>query len=259
MTAGALILLQLFGCDAFHKAFSSVNGLTEGTVVQGAVLGVEVPDDPAIQALIEGTDFAPGTGITAFVADATSIADLANAPVDDAIVTMNGNVAEIVPPQANGLYASDPTGSDLEYQDDADWELDVNREGAVGSAFVHLPPAAAFDVEQVHDKNTPLTIDLAGQGFQSTVAVVIDQNGEVTWNNVPTDIKALYDAMQGEDAGVLTIPGSAFASDGVYAVGVAAMVHTSAEDLEGMNTVLSKVRSGKMVLRPVSTVPLPGQ
>lgn len=257
MTLGAVILLQLLGCDALHKAFSSVGGLTDATVVQGAVLGIEMPDDPRIAPLLEGTDFAPGTAVTVFVADAKSIADLGNAPVDGGVVTVSGNVAEPVPGQGGGLYATDPSTSNLEYEDGARWVVDVNTDGTIGTALLDLPAAAAFEVDEFHEPGAPMTIDLTGQGFHSSVAVVISQEGEVTWTNTPTDIRGLYEAMDSEEAGVIEIPGSAFAGEGFYAVGVAAMTHTTAEDLAGINTALSKLRVGKMRVVPVSTIPLP--
>ncbi len=257
MTTGAMILLQLFGCDALNKAFSSVGGLTDATVVQGAVLGIEVPDDPRLAPFLEGTDFAPGTAVTVFVADATSIADLGNAPVDGGVVTVSGDISEDVPGLGGGLYATDPSSSELEYTDGAQWVVDVDTDGTVGTAILDLPPAAAFDVEPIHEPGAPMTIDLSGQGFQSSVAVVIDEQGTVTWTNAPTDISGLYAAMDSDDAGVVEIPGSAFAGEGLYAVGVAAMSHTNAEDLTGINTALSKLRVGKMRIVPVSTIPLP--
>jgi hypothetical protein len=250
-----IVLLQLLGCDAFHKAFSSLDGISQSTVVQGAVMAVELPDDDRIAPLLEGTDFAPGVAVTAFIADASSVTDLANAPISNALVTVDGNVSETIPSQGSGLYASDPSSSDLVYEDGGSWTLGIDVGGDPGLAALALPAAASFDVPQTHGANESLIVDLTGQGFDSSIVIVIDDSGNLTFNNLPQDIKGLYDQMQLEEAGAITIPGSAFPGAGFYAVGVAAMAHTSADDLDGMNTLLSGVRTGKMVMTPVVVGP----
>ena len=257
MTPTLWLSLSLVGCDAFRKAFDTVEGLTESTVVQGAVLGIDVPDDPNLAALLEGTDFAPGTAVTAFVVDATSVADLAEAPVDDATVAVVGSVDEAVPSQGDGLYANDPSTSDLVYVDGDQWTMSVTRGDAVGEVALALPAGADVAIPTQHSAGTPLVIDLSGQGFGSAIGVVVDATGEVVWTNVPTDVRSLYDAMGSGDVSTLDIPGSAFAANQVYLVGVAAMAHTDADDLEGVNTALSKVRVGKMFLSPVTTASIP--
>jgi hypothetical protein len=257
MTPTLWLSLSLVGCDAFRKAFDTVEGLTESTVVQGAVLGIEVPDDPNLAALLEGTDFAPGTAVTAFVVDASSVADLAEAPVDDATVRVAGDIEEAVLSQGDGLYANDPSTSDLVYVDGDQWTLSVTRGDAAGEVSLQLPAGAAVNIPTQHGAGSPLVVDLSGQGFESAIGVVVDASGTVVWSNVPTDVKALYDAMGSEDVSTLEIPGSAFAANQVYLVGVAAMAHTDADDLTDLNTALSKVRVGKMFLSPVTTVSVP--
>lgn len=257
MTPTVWLSLSLVGCDAFRKAFDTVEGLTESTVVQGAVLGIEVPDDPTLAALLEGTEFAPGTAVTAFVVDASSVADLANAPVDDATVSVAGGIEEAVPSQGDGLYANDPSTSDLIYADGESWTLSVARGDAVGEVALSLPAGAAVEIPTQHGAGSPLVIDLTGQGFGSAIGVVVDATGEVVWTNVPTDVRSLYDAMGSDEVTTLEIPGSAFAANQVYLVGVAAMAHTDADDLTDVNTALSKVRVGKMFLSPVTTAAIP--
>jgi hypothetical protein len=255
MSFAAVMLLQLMGCDAFHKAFSSVDGLTQTTVVQGAVMGIEAPAE--LQDLLAGTDFSSGVAVTAFVADASSVTDLADAPIDNAQVTVEGNVSEQAAPQGHGLYLTDPGSSNLVYADGDTWSLDIDVAGEVGTVALTLPAGANVQVDPQHDKNTPMSIDLSGQGFASAVVVVVDQEGTVTFDNAPKTITDLYESMNSTDPGTIEIPGSAFPSDGLYALGIAAMNHTTSEDVEGINTGLSKVRVGKMLMFPVSTVELP--
>ena len=51
---------------------------------------------------------------------------------------------------------------------------------------------------------------------------------------------------------VVTVPGDvAFPAASSYWVGVAAAVRTSGEDVVGMNTALSAVLAGRMVVRPL--------
>ncbi|MBA2322235.1 MAG: hypothetical protein H0V89_13905 [Deltaproteobacteria bacterium] len=255
MPSTMLIFLQLLGCDAFEKAFSSLDGITTTNVAQGAVLGIDPPSDDRLAPFLEGTDFAPGMSITVFVADAGSVTDIANAPIANALVTIDGNVSEVVPSQGGGLYAADPTSSDLQYEPSADWMVEVNISGDLGSAAILLPTDAVYEVPAEHPTNTGLGIDLTGQGFASSMIVVLDADGNLTFSNVPADIQALYDGMQQEEAGLVQIPGTAFPSAGLYAVGVAAMTHVEPDDLVDLNTLLSGIRSGKMRMNPVLVGP----
>ena len=127
----------------------------------------------------------------------------------------------------------------------------------MGEVALSLPAGAAVEIPTQHGAGSPLVIDLTGQGFGSAIGVVVDATGEVVWTNVPTDVRSLYDAMGSDEVTTLEIPGSAFAANQVYLVGVAAMAHTDADDLTDVNTALSKVRVGKMFLSPVTTAAIP--
>jgi len=256
LVAFPLGIAALIGCDAFK-------GVTEPLVSQGIILGVEAPQSDQID--LSGTDFQQGTAASIFLADATSVDDLSNAPIEGATVDIRGpgDMGNVdVPDAGDGLYAVLPTDQTLDYQGNADWTIVAQRDpkSDPGKATIHLPPPADLDIPEQHDQGQPMQLDLSGKGFTSVLVAVIDvESGTVTFDNEPKDIKAIYDMTRGsEEVGDFEIPGTAFPDDQkVYAVGVAGMQHTKAEDLDGLNTLLTSFMAGDMNLYPTTTGTIP--
>jgi hypothetical protein len=248
-------LMTLIACDAFK-------GATNPLVSQGLILGIEAPESDQID--LSGTDYDEGTAASIFLADAKSVDDLDNAPIEGADVAIRGpgdmGSVEVVD-AGGGLYTVLPSDGTLDYQDGADWTVVAQEDPAAdqGKANVHLPPGPNVNVTQQHDAGQPVHLDLAGQGFTAVIAVVVDvETGEVTFSNEPKDIKAIYDFTRGNDeVPSFDVPGTAFPDHKAYALGVAGMQHTQAEDLDGMNTLLTSVMAGKMRMFPVITAQAP--
>ena len=96
--------------------------------------------------------------------------------------------------------------------------------------------------------NTAVNIDLTGQEFDSALVIVMLADGGVTYSNQPDGIREFYDFTHGSElVTTVEIPAEAFPSNGVYAIGVAGLTHTVAEDLTEMNTALTSIMAGKMV------------
>lgn len=251
-----LFIATLVACNAIDDAKDAVDGATETTIVQGSILAVQDPQDDTIGPLLANSPFAPGTGATVFLADASDPSAMEDSPVEGASVDLEGAALDEREP---GLYALTPDqGPD--YVAGASWTLTIDRgdEGGVRTAMLTLPPAAEDALEGTgiggsvaHDANTPLTVDLSGRGYASSIVAVIAPDGSLAYSNQPEDIMDLYEAMKSDDAGSFDIPGTAFAQTGLYAVGVAGLQHTTADDLDGLNTVISKARAGQMVFWPV--------
>lgn len=250
------VALWLLGCEAVDDAKDAVEGATETTIVQASILAVQDPQDPTLGPLLANSPFAPGTTATVFVADASDPAGMENSPVAGAHVDVEGVVLD---EKEDGLYAFTPDRGP-QYEVGAAWVLTVDRSDEEGerTAVVELPapaedvlPATGVGGSVEHAMNTPLTIDLSGRGYASSIIAVIGPDGDLEYSNNPETITDLYEAMQSEDAGSFEVPADAFTEPGLYAVGIAGLQHTTAEDLDGLNTVISKVRAGEMVFWPV--------
>jgi hypothetical protein len=248
------------GCDQIDLFRDTWEGLTNPVVVEGIILGMEAAESDLID--LSATEYAEGTAATVWLADAQDAEQLEDAPVEGAFVDVEETLATDM---TQGLYAIEP--GPLEYVDGATWtitgkmEEDAPEED-LATADVELPPAADVDIPEEHTANTAITVDLTGMGYHSGLIAVINvATGEITYSNEPEDIRSFYDFTHGDDeAGEFEIPATAFpVEDTVYAVGVAGMVHSTSDALEGMNTLLSMLMSGKMRFYPVSTFVIPDE
>jgi hypothetical protein len=119
---------------------------------------------------------------------------------------------------------------------------------------VTAPPPPDADLPTAHSAGQPLSVDLAGQGFDSVLVVVLDAASlELSYSNEPADIQELYEFGHGGTGDSVEIPGDAFPGDSLYAVGVAGLVTADAADLDEVNTALSSMLAGKFRFYPVQT------
>lgn len=244
------LMLTLAACD-LENAQDTFEGLTNPLVMQGLVIAVEPPESEDVD--LEGTGFEEGTTGTVFLADARSADDLESAPVSGANVTL-GQAA--FTEGTAGAYVLSPAAG-FEYRDGNTARLSAGIGGDSAVATVPTPAAASVTLPEEHTPNTALTIPMGGTDFHSALVVVIDvQGGGVVWTNKPQTIRETYDLTRGTAAVDVQIPASAF-GESVYAVGVAGLKHTTAEDLSGMNTAISSVLAGKMKFHIVPTIEIP--
>jgi len=245
----AALVLPLGACEVPDVA-GIWGGLTSSLVAEGVILSVAPPDTNMD---LSGSGFDSGMGFTAFLADAAQVADLANAPITGATVSLHGVAAD---DQGEGVYTY--AGTDLTYAEGETWQVKVDLAGDVATASVTLPPTVTVTIPQQHDANADLTVALAGQDYATALVVVYDlQAKAVTFSNEPKSISEVYQFTRGDAVEDIIIPGSAFAASSVYAVGVAGLNHTTAADLDQMNSALSSIMAGQMKFYPVSTMVLP--
>lgn len=246
------LLLPLAACD---KLVDTYEGVTAPIVAQGLVLGIEPPPS---EVDLTGSDFASGASVTVFLATAEEAQNIEDAPVDDGEVSLSGgNLGNLEATNlGDGAYqvGPDPT---LEYQDNATWTITAETSNDTSTADVTLPAAANFTFDQSHTASQPITLDVTGQGFTDVLVVVMDNaSGDSTYDNRPQGIRELYDRSRNNTPlTTVEIPGSAFPGQSIYAIGVAGLNHTTADDLEFMNTLLSSVSAGKMRFTAISTLP----
>jgi hypothetical protein len=252
-----LIVAMLFGCEAIDDAKDTIDGATERTVMQGTVLAVLDPQDPTIGPLLAASPFAPGTSATVMLADAAEVSEMADSPILGATVSVDGAALS---EKGQGTYTITPdVGPD--YVEGATWTIGIDRGDGEGerTAMVTLPPPASGVLDASgpggtvpHTVGTALSADLSGFGYASAIVAVLAPDGSLAYSNEPKDINELYEALQSEDAGTVEIPADAFGAPGLYAVGIAGLEHTTADDVDGLNTIISKARAGQMVFWPVT-------
>jgi hypothetical protein len=265
----ALIPLALTGCEAVKKISDSISGLLNPLVAQGMVLTVQAPDNSVLD--LSKTPYEAGTTFTLFLGDAKEADDIDNAPVSGAVVQLDNGGTITVPEVEGGLYALTPGdgNGDLVFQEGASWTTTISRtavddDGAeqieISTGTVELADSAPVTVETTHTHGQDLVVPFP-TGFHASIIAVMDvTTGTVTFSNEPEDIKELYEFSTGDDEiSEVVIPASAFPDDNTaYAVGVAPVVHTTDDDVDNMNTALSKFMSGTMTFHAVVVgVPLP--
>jgi hypothetical protein len=245
------LCLSLSSCDFAEEVIDVFEGLTNPLVSLGMVLGVE----PAVGADLEGTDYEEGVFASVFLADAANVNQIDQAPVTGANVTVMTVPAFDT---GTGLYSIVPTDG-LSYLEGVTCRVRVEINGGIAQADLVLPAAADFDPPTQHTAGADMVVDVTGQEFHSLLIIVLEaESGSVTWSNEPETAREFYDfTHRSTEELVVTIPGSeAFPNQTGYLVGVAGMNHTGASNLQHMNTALSTLMAGKMVMSPVSTLPV---
>ena len=230
-----LAVLMLPGCELLEGGIDLFEGLTNPLVSQGLVLGTEAPPEAAEFGIDEGTV------VSVFLADAADVADLENAPVAGADVDFAGIAAGEL---EAGLYTIEPGA--VSYGGTANLRVVVGQ--GVATASVVMPGPASPSVPETHSGGE-LTVAL-GRPYDTVLVVVVADDGSITYDNRPDGPRELYDLTGANAVERVTIPGSAFPGSGAYLVGVAGMENTEANQLDGMNTVLSNVMAGKLVFSP---------
>ncbi len=247
----------LAGCE-LDELRDQLDGLTSPLVVEAIALGVAEPTDDRVD-LSALERFDPGANLTVFLADASNPTELDDALVSGADVSASTGAGAVgVPERENGLYALLPP-SDLELDPRLTLQLDAELENRTGVGRLTLPEPAGLGIVESHPAGTPLPVDVTGLGYTGTLIIVFDTtSGAVTYTNEPTTAREIYDLTRGRNAVTeVTIPAEAFPNESVYALGFAGLVHTTADDFDGVNTVLSGIIAGQLEFQPVVTVPLP--
>lgn len=251
-----LLVPLLAGCSDLDDLKDKVDGFTNPTVIEGLVLGVAEPD---FEFDLSGTDFDKGAAGVVFLADAASVDEIESAPITGADVNILSDSSGKVKLKGEGDGKYAVTGEDgFEYNAGEDLDLTIDFGDSSSGATVKAPAAASVSIAEEHTKGEGVTVDLSGQSFSSVLVVVFDAStGDITFSNEPNGIKEIYDFTHGgADGLVVEIPGSAFSSESLYAVGVAGLKNAGADDFTDSNTLLSSYMAGKMKFFPVSTLTL---
>lgn len=241
------------GCEQVKDIKDTVDGLTNPMVVEGVLLGVEPPDVGSGLDLTN-SDFARGTAVKAYLADAGDPTQLADAPVKGAMVhfVSDSNGGQLLlQDQQDGSYTANEEDDGLEYFAEQ-VALTAELDGELRKISVNAPPIANATINNSHSAGNPMNVDISDQSFDGLLVVVLSSSGEVAFSNLPETIEELYDFTHGEGELAVEIPGGAFNQPGLYAVGVAGTRNAGVDEMEEVNTALSTFVAGKFKFTAVN-------
>jgi hypothetical protein len=242
-----LLSSNLLGCSEIDKLKEDLGRITNQTVLSGLVIGSDDFEHPLIDmetgsySINESRLFIASAGV-----DST---DLNPEPITGASVDLESNTNGTLgyTEDGDGFYGVN-SDDGLEYVDNEMVSIVFTDEAGTHSISTTLPMSAEMDLDDEHAIGDEMVIDLTGQGFDSHIVVVTRfPDGEVVYSNEPTDFSGIYEMANSE--GELTevvIPGDAFSVEGIYAIGLSAMIATDSENMVELNTVLSSLLAGKV-------------
>ncbi len=249
LAVAALAVLTAPGCICGNSCFD----IFSNVAVEGLVLGVDEP--------IEGIDLGAAAGATAFLAEAESLSSFEANLLDDADrVWVETETTSAVNLEAvgDGLYeVTSDTVPGFAYSVGATYTIAVQDGGQSFSVSGVAPPPPTLTgvpAAGTHPAGGGLTFDLSGQNFDNHLAVVADQDGNLTYDNRPDTAGDYIDWIGGDDVSTITIPGSAFPSAGTaYVLGVAGI--RKGDDFDGFNPLVSNLAVGSLAVEAVATAP----
>lgn len=251
----SMTLGSSLGCN--FEVPDEISGLTSRFVAQGMYLGIEAPEDENIASALEESDFGGGAQLTVFFADAANVDEIEEAPIAGLRPVFRSDSAgssDLVE-GAEGQYTLNES-ADIAYVGGENIVISVEYADESRKLNALTPQGPSFSLAEIHTAGAPMAVNLQGQGFDTTLVTVIDVvTGEVTYDNLPTDISEVLDlgGEEDESSSSIEIPGVAFATESIYAVGVGGLVKSDTANFVEVNTLLSGLKSGTMAFQPVCT------
>lgn len=261
----------LLGIPVGCSALEDVQGYFQSLVTETVALGVAEPTAPELD--LSQVPALPQRGsVASFLADATSVNDLSNALVSgvEARFRVGQTGAITLVEESDGTYRA-PDG--FTYTEGEIAYLTFEDADAFARTEVALPrPADLSAVSTTHEAGQPLALDFTDREYYAVIVLVADVGtGELTFvspdwiGSVLGDgaldgsmIRDLYDFTHADEpVQRLEVPGTAFAAESLYALGVAGMLVAEPESYEELNTALSSFMAGQMVFTPIDTLPKP--
>jgi hypothetical protein len=232
-----------------------IDGYTESLAAEGILLGVAEPMSEDID--LSGTAFDLDAKLTVFLADAASVGDLGGAPIEGATVSVkNSTFGDLrLMEKGSGLYEGTSEGG-LAYYPTQEYAITVDLGGLTHKMPGLAPYPANVEIPLEHEQNSPLDIDLSSFDYDAVLVSVVNlRTSAISFSNQPESIEEIYDLTHSDEEVLsFVVPGSAFSSESVFAVGIAGMFNAEVEDFVEMNTILSSFLLGQMKFYPVSTL-----
>lgn len=257
-----MLLTLLAGCAALDSLLgigtldldAEYDALTEPTVLQGWYVGIApLADDINL----DQTQWGSGALALVCAANAETADTIEDTPIDGGAVSVIGNQLGTVALQEvdDGAYSSDGGGG-LRYivGDEVIVAID---DGEKHTVAVATPDAPAVEIADKHVKGDSLVLDASGQGYDGLLVVVVDlQSGDVLFDNTPQDAIDILNFLNGDAATSVVVPGVVFSGDSVFAVGVAGLKVAPDEAYTGINTILSRMMTGRFRFHATTTLPV---
>jgi hypothetical protein len=252
---GGCGLLQKCGDKFVDDLNEILDPLTNPVVIQGVVLTFDQPSDPLLRDVLESSVIDAGVQAEIYLGNASSAGNLDDSMLPGATVSLvaSSTVPALEDPERPGIYNVTPS-SGLFWEEGAIWSVEakVKGQGAASRLAVELPPSANVVVPELHEANTPMTLDFSGQGFQSALAFVFAIDGTITYSNNPQTAEEAFGlASRTTDITNFEIPAEAFPDDNLYLVAVGGMRHSQDLQAKNVNQVISNLMAGRMQLFPV--------
>lgn len=276
-----LSLSMLTGCGKLREQIKDFqdeySDITNTFVAAGTILGVDEPDFSEFMQdelciepdtlPIDSAMYEKGNKALVFLAQAELSANISDSqPITGATILISSDNGEInnvkmEEGEIDGQYTAS-TEEGLEYTSSfISFTIDSGAEEE-HTLSVDAPPTASLDsIPNDNTNDSPIDVDLTGQGFHSALMMVINvETGEMSYDNLPQEVEEMYSlahpegSFLGEDTPEIdsvALPGSAFSEDGLYAVGVAGLRAAGSDDMNNINLLLSGMIAGKFSFKPV--------
>jgi hypothetical protein len=249
-----LSALPLLACSNLDDYFSTM-------AAEGLLLGLEeVPPEFA-----DEVELGAAATATSFVAAARSLTNFEANLVDDAdrVVITRGDSITDLDNLGDGLYEVDSSiDEEFEYVVGGRYRLQIERAGKAHYVDIVAPaPPELVGLPEIHSVNTPITVDLTGQGFNNYIAIVgtVDAEGnlDLTYDSRPRDAGEYIDWIRARnEVTTVELPASAFPRTGTpYLVAIAGMVRAKDADFEALNPLVSNFAAGSAAPALVTTAP----
>ncbi len=247
-----LLLLPLGGCSLIGSLGDELSKYTETTTMQGLALNVAEPEnDEVANALAELPEWSPGIGrATIFLADAANVADLSNAPIRGAAVTLRAKSfgALALDEGDAGRYETEdldyPQGQELEVVIEGDTTHRASTIAPVGLKNLRLPESSAM--------NRTIVVDASNEDIDALLVVVVEVGtGKVIYDSTPTSVEDMYAFSHGDGPTRVELDGSLFDRAGLYAIGVSGLERAGEGTYEELNVLLSTFMAGEVVFHSV--------
>ena len=245
------LAVTLGGCGLIGDVQEVVEGVTHPVVVGGLILDVVPPSQPAVQTLLEASGYAPGVSAELWVVEAVMNGTWEDYVLNGTEVHLHEQVSHRAKRVGPGNYSVSDT-SDMVYDPGEMWSVTAASDTLydVAEVSVDLPQPLPVAVPATHRlrQDLTLTFDLPPHSYDSLLVVVIGPDGEVTYDNQPTQQfgEEFYLFARRGFQREWTIPAGAFGFEGVHAIGIAGLMTNSPEDVFWANTLFSTLMAGQM-------------
>ena len=245
------------GCKLFGAIEEARELLEEPVTMQGLIYGIEPPVGLPSAIDTSGTILDLGARAQAWVQrTGTSGVQVVDGASVSVISDRRPLGVKLVQDGA-GWFADGRAGLEYLVGDEVKLEVDYGERGSIS---MDLPAGPVVNIQQDHSAGIGIDIRITNAPnetpFDNGFVIVVDVLTAVADDGSdPIVFESEYDVEEPIDIDNLEIgiPGSVFAADRLYAVGVIGLVASTEDDLIGLNPLGSGMLVGQMIVKTVFT------